>query len=390
MSIKSIEVNVNSAILRWARESIGIDIHIVSKKMQVSEDTIIKWESEQRYPTLIQLEKLSKLYKRPLAVFFLPEPPKDQPLPKDFRTLPSDSVIPLSVKTRLAIRRARRIQFIMSELLRNIKKEILQSIQEVHLSDNPDELAMRIRKQLGVEIEAQFGWKDERKAFNEWKKILEKQGVFIFQIDIPIKEARGFSLTEDNYSVIVLSINDKINGKIFSLFHEYTHILLKEGGICNMEDEYLSGEAKDVEKFCNRFAGTFLVPQVALIEHPLVKSNKNRSLWDDEVIIKLAKDFKVSQEVILRRLLILGRTTNDFYVKKRDEWNTKAREFQNVRKKGRRFPSRRCVQENGIPFINVVLENLEKENITYSDVSDYLGIRLKYLPEVERLVKSGF
>ena len=52
-------------------------------------------------------------------------------------------------------------------------------------------------------------------------------------------------------------------------------------------------------------------------------------------------------------------------------------------------PPRKCIQENGVPFVSLVLESYKKDKITYSDVADYLGIRLKHLPKVEQLVRGN-
>ena len=101
MPHKSLEIAVAPKILIWARESIGRNIEEVAKRLKVSENTVTSWESGQKNPTLLQLEKLAKtIYKRPLAAFFLPSPPTEPAPPTDFRTLPADKELPFSSKTR--------------------------------------------------------------------------------------------------------------------------------------------------------------------------------------------------------------------------------------------------------------------------------------------------
>lgn len=386
MPRKSLEAVVEPRVLIWARESIGMNIEEVAKRLNTSEDTVSKWESGQKNPTLIQLEKLARtIYKRPLAAFFLPKPPEEPPLPEDFRTLPRDKRKPFSPKTRLAIRRARRLQSLATELANSLNREIPSPIEKANLSDNPEVVGNRIRMQLGVKIQTQFSWKNEAEALNEWKKAVGKRGVFVFQIGMPLEETRGFSLTEGEFPAIVLNLSDAINGRIFSLFHEYGHLLLNDSGICDMGDQdYLSNQGKLIEKFCNHFAGAILVRKDALINHMLIKSSGYRSHWPDEILKELAKSFKVSQEVILRRLVILSWAGEDFYKRKHEEWKTT--EYR--RGGGRRNPPKECVRKNGIPFVSLVLESHRKEKITYSDVADYLEISLKHLPEVEQLIGS--
>ena len=385
MPHKSMEVGVEPNVLIWARESIGMSIGEVAKRLKTSEDTINKWESREKKPTLIQLKKLARtIYKRPLAAFFLPEPPKEPPFPEDFRTLPQDKKKPFSPKTLLAIRRARRLQSLASELAKSVGREIITEIGRANLSDDPEVIANRVRMQLGVEVQTQFGWKDENEALDKWEKIIEKRGVLVFQTGMPLEETRGFSLTEGEFPAVVLNISDSINGRIFSLFHEYGHLLLNDSGICDMGDQYyLSGEAELVEKFCNHFAGAILVTKDALINHKLVKSSGYRSHWPDKKLKELAKNFKVSQEVILRRLVILSLADRDFYKAKHEEWKTT--DYPR-RGGGQRNLPKECVRKNGTPFVSLVLESHRKEKITYSDVADYLAVRLKHLPQVEQLI----
>lgn len=362
-------------------------VHEVAKRLKVGEDTVVKWETGEKHPTLKRLEQLSKIYKRPLAAFFLPEPPEEPPFPKDFRTLPAEKRASFSPKTRLAIRRARRVRSLVIELAKTLNREVAPKIGRANLLDNPESVAMKARTRLGVEIQTQFAWKDENQALNEWKRAVESLGVMVFQLGVPLGETRGFSLTDGEVPVIVLNLRDAVNARIFSLFHEYAHLLLSDGGICDMEDrDGLSDETKSIEKFCNHFAGALLVPKDALLDR--IKPQGVTSKWSDEILKQLAKSFKVSQEVILRRLVILGLATRDFYKRKHEEWQVKAEEWQRRQGIYKLNLPQKCIRENGTPFVSLVLDAHKQGRITYSDVADYLAIRLKYLNQIERLITS--
>ena len=389
MPPRFVEVPVKPTLLKWARESVGLDIPEISKKLKVSEDVVTKWESGQKRPTLIQIEKLASIYKRPLAIFFLSEPPKDSPLPNDFRTLPEEEKAPLSPETRLAIRRAWRANYLAAELSRSLERETIPKIERADLSDDPESVAAKTRETLGVQIESQFGWKNQYEALNEWRKSIEDKGIFVFQMGMPIKETRGFSLTESRFPVIVLNTRDSVTARIFTLFHEYGHILLNKSGICDMEDRhYLTDEIKLLERFCNHFAGSVLVPKEHLLNHELVRSTNYFPEWPDEVLRKTANDFKVSQEVILRKLLILGMTEEDFYRSKREQWKLEIRGIQKKKKGGRQIPPRKCIQENGVTYVSLVLDGYRENRITYSEVADYLSIQTKHLRRVEQLLRG--
>lgn len=469
MPQKSFEVFVEPDVLIWARESIGRNIEEVAKQLNVNNDLVKRWENGEKKPTLNQLKKLAQFYKRPLGVFFLPAPPKELSLPKDFRTLPEETILPLKPKTRLAIRRARRLQSLTLELKSTLQQEIILKIGSVSLSDNPEEVAEQTRAYLGVDILMQFHWTDEKVAFRAWIKALEKLGLLVLQMSFPIEDARAFSLTDGELPMIIINTQDhSIKARIFSLFHEFGHILLNRGGICDPNrstwdapEQHTSSEGiRVVEKFCNHFSGALLVPKAALLNHEIVKAMKPSLEWSDDTLVKIARDFKVSREVILRRLTILGLASLAFYQKKRAEWESEAKvakeeekkkflfnlerkfrqdlidevvsaelraAFENeklslssaalitqiddmhwsledeknayeIEDKGTRLdiyklkrgggppPSTKCIQENGAPFVSLVLESYKKDKITYSDVADYLRIRLKHLPKVEQLV----
>jgi Zn-dependent peptidase ImmA (M78 family) len=385
MACKSMEVDIVPKILSWARESIGLSEAEVAKRLKTNESIVKKWELGDKKPTLIQLEKLAKtVYKRPLAAFFLPVPPKELPLPKDFRSIPTEERKPFSLKTLLAIRRARRLQTLTEELTKGLERYIPLRISKTDLANDPELVANSIRKELKVNIETQYSWKHEYEAFNEWKKGTENFGIFVFQLSMPLEETRAFSLIEGKFPAIVLNLSDVIKGRIFSLFHEFGHILLDNSGICNLEDQdYLTPENMRTEKFCNHFAGALLVPEDNLMNHELVRTTTYSSDWPEEILGRIAQDFKVSKEVIIRRLIIFNRASSAFYKRIREEWKRKK-----YRKKGggHRNPPKEVIQKNGIPFVSLVLESARKEKITYSDVADYLAIRLKYLPKVEQLI----
>jgi len=84
------------------------------------------------------------------------------------------------------------------------------------------------------------------------------------------------------------------------------------------------------------------------------------------------------------RLLTLGRTNENFYYKKRDEYRIEYAKWQEQRKEGFAPPHVVSVSSAGPLFTSLVIENFNREHITASDVSDYLQVRIKHLPEIQR------
>jgi len=396
MSKKSLEVDVKPKVLIWARESIGRTINEVASRLNINTNLVEMWESGDKKPTLNQLKTLSTYYKRPLAVFFLTEPPEELPLPKDFRTLPGEDILPVSPKTRLAIRRARRLQSLAMELEGDFHTDVMRKIGRVSLSGNPENLAKKVRKLINISAQEQFTWENHADAFNKWKMSIENLGVLVFQMSMPIEELRAFSLTDGDIPVIILNTKDSITARSFSLWHEFGHLLLKKGGICDpirVQNWELknripsSGEIRAIEIFCNHFSGSFLVPEEDLLSHDFVRGINTPQEWSSKNLGRIAKDFNVSPEVILRRLLLFRRTSRRYYQRKHGEWEAKAKREQERKKGGRRDPPKECIQQNGTPFVTLVLDSYKNDKITCSDVADYLDIHLKYLPKVEKLLE---
>jgi Zn-dependent peptidase ImmA (M78 family) len=379
---RNIEVSVASSLLKWARESIGKTVLDVAKRFDLNDDMVLKWETGEKNPTLKQLKELAKYYKRPLAVFFLPAPPQEPPLPADFRTLPKTLKKPFSEKTLLVLRRARRLQELAGNLKVSLDQPAEVKIGRASISDNTKTLGMQIRDRLRVSTGEQFKWKSEVEALHSWKKSVEQLGALVLEISFPILEGRAFCLSDEAVPVIVLNSNDAVTGRIFSLFHECGHLLLGQSGICDMSEEH-----KHVEQFCNRFAGELLVPTDSLLQDPKIRDHPKHLARSDDDLQQLARQYRVSRDVVLLRFLILRLISESFYQRKSREWEIQVRQ-QKGRRGGRRIPAKQCVRQNGVPFTSLVLESARQEVITHRDVSDYLSISLKYLPAVESIVRE--
>jgi transcriptional regulator with XRE-family HTH domain len=76
---------VKGSVLQWARESLNLSIEAAAKRVKLDPDVLRAWEAEQEAPSVPQLRKLADAYKRPLIVFYLPEPPKGFDAMRDFR-----------------------------------------------------------------------------------------------------------------------------------------------------------------------------------------------------------------------------------------------------------------------------------------------------------------
>jgi Zn-dependent peptidase ImmA (M78 family) len=380
---------VTPAVLRWARESIGVSLEVAAQRAGVSADRIVEWEAGEAEPTVAKLRVLAKLYQRPLAVFFLPEPPRDFDALRDFRKLPEQVDHAWSRSLHKVYRRALEQQEIAAELLETDGEQPNVRIPTVTLDDDPEEATVVARAALAVDLDEQFSWRRPEEAVTGWLAAVEALGVLVLRTsEVPVTEMRGFSIGADPIPVVVVNALDWPRGQIFTLLHEFVHLMLREGGLCNLLEPD-TGVSRRVESLCNAVAGAILLPASAFLEIDEVRLAGVRK-WDDNVLELLSARFGVSREAVLRRLVTLNRASWDFYLAKRLEFldsYSKAREDERARRReatGGPPPYRMAIRDRGRPYVRLVLDAYHRDVIGPSDVSRFLGLKLKHLGALER------
>ena len=374
-----IEAIVKPDMLVWARESARLDIETAAKKAQVTPERMKLWEAGEARPTINQLRKLANAYKRPIAVFYLPEPPAGFQAMRDFRRLPGDVATNESAELALEIRSVASRREVALELIRAIDEEPPDFLLTAALNDDAEVLASEIRAYLGVSVDEQISWKPGYDSFNAWRAALEDVGVLVFQaLGVRLDEMRGFSISDMPLPAIVVNNKDSVNGRIFTLLHELAHILLREGGICDLYDE------NEIEVFCNRVAGAVLIPRERLMAEDTVASKADGMTWSDGELQALSNRYGVSREVTLRRLLSIGCASASFYGIKREQFQ---KEYSTYNNQGGPVPQyRKALSRTGRSFAVLVLRAYRQNYITASDVSDFLEIKLRHLPKIESAV----
>lgn len=387
---RSPKAEIDSSILRWARESSGIDVQTAARRAGTTVARIQEWEEGSSHPTIKQLRKLAKAYMRPIGLFFLPELPEDPKRIKDFRKIPDELHEEMSPALRFEIRLAWDRRDEALEMMADLDEEPAIISQRFSITNAPDNVARRLREMLGISLTAQMRWRTKYDAFNAWRHSVEQSGVLVFQtgvlrnLIVDPKEARGFSIAEQPYPVIVINSKDNPTGRCFTLIHELTHILLNDGGICDLHSPFRATSHTDrTEVFCNRVAGSTLVPADALLQTQVVQNHGSHADWSDDELGELARRFWVSWEVILRRLLILRKTTRDFYQRWRNERNDAFPGAAQTRGELKIPTPTRVIIKNGRLFPALVLRALRNRKITSFRASDILGAGADRLRDVE-------
>ena len=309
---------ITPSILEWARVRSGQTIEQVAEALDRDPAVIRAWESGEAAPTYVQLETLAyKIYKRPIALFFFPAPPEEPAPEQAFRTLPDFEIDDLSSDTRFKVRQALALQLSLSELSGGASASAKMIIRDLELdaSASSSASANRVREYLGLDVARQRSWKTSEEALKEWRSAVERAGIFVFKESFKQKDVSGFSLFHKEFPLIFVNNSTAKTRQMFTIFHELAHLLVHTSGVTKRDDHYiraLHGHAREVEVFCNGFAAHLLVPDSDFKQQDL--------RTDDQNILRLSRLYKVSREVILRRLLELGRVSQKTYAAKSKQW----------------------------------------------------------------------
>ena len=192
--VKTQTILVNPSVLEWARKSAGLGIPQAASMLGVTTGFIIDIESNHRKPSKTLLRKMSQVYKRSFPVLLLPEPPIEDDIPTDYRTLPVRKRL-IGPDTAQALREARRLQEAISDFIYDDLETfpILEPLS-ISVEDKPNTVGEQIRRLLEVDIHEQKKWSNPSYAFRQWRGKFQSKGVFVIVEDFPREEARGFSL----------------------------------------------------------------------------------------------------------------------------------------------------------------------------------------------------
>lgn len=365
---------VKPELLVWAREDAGYDLETAAKKIGVKPEKLAACEQGRERLTVNQLRNLSNVYKRPLAFFYLPAPPKSDIHLQDFRQFSEEEQQKLSPELRFELRRAKARRDVALGLFDDldITPSVFQAIAS--LDESAETVGKRIREVLNVTFEQQLGLHGDYDALHFWRDSIEARGVLVFQASVSKSQMRGCSMWFSPLPIVIMNAKDSPYGRVFTMAHEVCHLMLRSAGLCDLGNDR-------VEVFCNAAAGEALVPSELLLSEKAVRSNGIHG-WSDEELQILSKRYSVSPEVILRRLLTLGKTTEDFYQFKKREWAKSA-------KTGGGFAPvpLRAVAASGKTFVRLVLDSYHQNKISSTDAAQYLGVKLKHLGNIESAVR---
>ncbi|MGY6657637.1 ImmA/IrrE family metallo-endopeptidase [Amycolatopsis sp. TRM77291] len=379
---------VSPALLVWARRSIGLSVDVAAAKAGVSEKKLESWESGDSEPTIAQLRILAKQYKRPLAVFFLDSPPQGWDVMRDFRRVPDPEAGQWSPELHGEYRRALDQRDAALDIADRTREELPTSWrlpEPISLDDEALAAAARRRLLETAPIPLPGPTADEYAQLGFWVTALEEAGVLVMtSAGVERREMRGFSLYFDVLPVIMMNGKDFPRGRLFSLLHEYAHLLLHSSGLC---DQVVAQRAVSVDRKlearCNALAAAILMPRELLLRVPQVAGVRpGHEGWTDATLRAVARPFGVSSEAALRRLLTLGMTTDGFYSARREYFVRKYEdelEQRDARNKasGSGDYYRTHARDLGKGFVRLVVAAYRQSAIDTYTAASYLDVKVR-------------
>ena len=372
--------SINSERIAWCCADHGITPIDLALELKISEVSIERMMAGQDGVTFNQLRKIAEYFGRGI-LFFLEQEPVDeaQVHTAQFRTLANQKP-ELSAKLKALIERVEKQREVYLSLCEDLNDTGRIGFRPPDLQGkSPRDAAHIARQWLGL---------SDQNSFDTYRKAVETRNILVFRSNgyngkwqiAKENPIIGFSLYYTTCPVIVIKKQDSVARQSFTLMHELGHLLLHK--ISSIDDEHDLQSPKGKELAANAFAGHLLVPDAFLARIRDAERPDDVSQYD-EWLEQPRKEWGVSGEVILRRLLDAGRLPSDRYTAYR-QWRV---QLAVVSKDGgsRMYRNREPKHVFGDTFVRTVLDALDGRYITLAKASTYLdNLKINDLHQLER------
>ena len=306
-----VKVALKPEIISWILQEIQFE-NVASSAVEL----LTKWQSGEKTPTFNQVEDVSRKTNIPFGYFFLDKPPVESCPIVEYRTVNSVAIPEPSRNLIDMYDQIIEMQEWMTEYLQENGYEELSFVGSVTVDTPIDKIVQAIRERLNLSVDWFAPCKTTTEAYKVLRSRIEEIGVLVMANGIvgnntrrklSVDEFRAFTIVNKNAPLIFINNCDTETGKLFSIVHEFAHVLL---GIDSMyNDGYGHGEGtSNIERICNAAAAEVLVPRTFF-----------NPIWDKadgniyEQIEKTANYFHCSRYVIARRALDYHRLSKRAY-----------------------------------------------------------------------------
>ena len=304
MSSRRLQITLQPAVLKWARERARIDAEQLADKMQVKPERVLDWERDGKI-SIAQADRLAQRTYTALGLLYLTEPPKDLlPIP-DFRARGNEQQPSVNLLDTIYLMQRR--QAWMREELIGEGARPLNFIGSYEIDGDPLQVASAMRDALQLADDWAASVSTWSNALGHLRSRAEDAGVLVVfngvvgnntSRKLDPDEFQGFALVDEYAPLVFVNNADFKAAQMFTLAHELAHLFVGKTGVSSFE--YLKFDSNTTERFCDQVAAEFLVPAEEL-----------RAFWAtaeqaSDPYQSVARQFKVSSLVAARRARDLG------------------------------------------------------------------------------------
>jgi Zn-dependent peptidase ImmA (M78 family) len=330
------------------------------------------------------LQKAVSVYRRPLIVFYLPEPPTRGERGEDFRATPGSISARDNGTLDALLRDVRVRQQMVRQVLEDEDEAIpLPFVGSARIEHGRTAVTAALRTTLQISEEQQRQSKGPAGLFALLRTAAERVGVYVLLLgdvgthhsDIAEDVFRGFAMADDVAPFVVVNDNDAVAARAFTMMHELAHIWLGASGV--------SGPLSDIsenviERFCNDVASEFLLPPEGIPDLSALTGADIHIVARQ--IEKIAEQWSVSEPAVAYRLLRNGwirrDVANTIFGLFAERWRREKQRTREQRRPDDQGPSYYVVRRHrlGSALLGVVRRALQKELLTYTRAARILGV----------------
>ena len=386
-------IKVNHKIFVWARETAGLSVEEAARRLRLTTsarntaaEKLESLESGKSPPTRSQLNGMAKVYRRPLLVFYMAEPPRTGPRGTDFRQAPDTRTVRDNAKLDTLLRDVRVRQETVRDMLADEDDfEPLGFVGSITMERGVGHAVDTISRVLDFEPSTPRPG-DAAALFGQLRKAAEAAGVFVlvlgdlgsYHSEIPASVFRGFAIADAAAPFVVINSRDARKARAFTLIHELAHVFLGRTGVSGSVSIHTPTTPKArVERFCNDVAGEFLLPGEQFLKdvEPLDARDADAAR---DAVEAIAARWSVSEPMVAYRLNRIGYMDGTTYKTLGKEYAARWRlEQERDRKADGSGPSARVMKQFGLgnALLGVVHRYVRENALSHTKAATLLGTK---------------
>lgn len=359
------EAFITPSVLEWAIKRAGVSAESIHKKAE-------QWVSGKARPTFKQAVDLAKTLQIPFGYLWLKEPPKEQEIIPDLRTIGNGGLAQMPLELKTAVNDVKQKQEWFKEYAKTNGILKCEAIGRFKSSDDTQEIADDVTARLEIQDLVGSGCDKDRMLKNLIEKI-EKLGILVMRNSIlrgntkkklNLDTFRGFAIFDEFAPLIFINTNDSKAGQIFTLMHEVAHLWIGQSGISDLDIR----ENNKIELACNEIAAKILMPKTKI-------QKAFREFDDDRRFERIADRFSVSTLAVLNRLRSLSLLAPCRYQELYNAELERLSRIPKTRPSGAPPPEVMIRVRNGYLFTFAVTSSVLSGDETYTNGASLLGFK---------------